>query len=102
MPGRFYGALVATPWARWSFWDRVDVSRERIHMRPSMRRHIVLDRAQVAFIEFEKDWRPLTWATNVRFHLVGGATAPKVFVPFRTNELRKTLEALGWPTRDRA
>lgn len=97
---RFFGALVATPWARWSFWDSVDVSREQLHLRPSLRKSIVLKRAQVEYVGFEKDWRPFTWATNVRFHLVGGAMVPKVFVPASTRRLRATLEEHGWRTRD--
>jgi hypothetical protein len=97
---KFYGAIVSSPWVRGSFWDRVDVSRESIHLRPWMRTNILLDRARVEYVGFEKDWRPLTWATNVRFHLVGGGTATKIFVPARTRALRDAIEELGWPTQD--
>ncbi|WP_332644004.1 hypothetical protein [Aeromicrobium sp.] len=97
----FHGALVASPWTRGSFWDRVDVTVERIHLRAWLRKNIVIDREQITAIEFEKVRGPFIWATNVRFLLSDGTTAPKLFVPFRTRSFRRALETLDWPTQDR-
>lgn len=98
---RFRGAVVASPWTRGSFWDHVDVGEEQIHMHPWLRKPTVIERDRTSAVEFEKDQRPLIWATNVRFLRSDGTAAPKLFVPFRTRKLRLTLDALSWPTTDR-
>ena len=100
---RFRGALVVSPWTRGSFWDRVDLTSERICLRPCLRKTIVLDRSEVRAVEFEevRSLLTMTWATNVRFQLVNGTHAPKLFIPARPRRLRRTLESLGWMTQDR-
>lgn len=101
-PEKFRGALVAGPWTSGVFWDRVNVTRDRIHLNPWLRRKIVLDRHQVQVIEFESVRLPLWWTTNVRFLLVDGTMAPKLFNPASTRRFRQALESHDWPTTDRA
>jgi hypothetical protein len=98
---RFHGAIVASPSIRGSFWDRVDVSREHIHLRPWLRKNIVVDRDLADSIEYEQDRGPFTWATNVYFRFSDGTYSPKLFVPARPQKLRNALGELGWPVKDR-
>ena len=77
------------------------MTREQIRLHPWLRKRVVLDRPQVKVVEFETVRLPLWWTTNVRFHLIGGTTAPKLFNPGRTRRFRRCLESLGWPTCDR-
>ena len=52
-PQRFRGSLVASPWTKGVFWDRVDVTREQIRLHPWLRKRVILDRPQVKVVEFE-------------------------------------------------
>lgn len=100
-PTRFHGTLSASIWIHWSAWDRIDVTEAHILMRPWLREHVLIERDRVDFVEFEKDWRPLTWTSIVRFRFTDGTTAPTVFFPWHTRHFREALETLGWPTQDR-
>ncbi len=57
-------------------------------------------RTRSNLVELRKMGLPLIWKTDVRFWLVYGGYARKLFVPFRSGRLRSTLERFGWSVTD--
>jgi hypothetical protein len=98
----FHGSIVSRAWVRGAFWDRVDVDRERITLRPWLRRRRVIDRSAIDAIGFEPVMVPLMWNTNVRFLRDGQDVVPLLFTPSSQQRFRHALSDLGWPVEDLA
>lgn len=98
----FHGSIVSRAWVRGAFWDRVDVDRERITLRPWLRRRRVVERDSVDTVGFEPVMLPLMWSTNVRFQREGRDVVPLLFTPTSQQRFRQTLRDLNWPVVDMA
>src|SRR5947207_1774284 len=98
----FHGMLVPRVWIRGFFWDRVDVQRDQIVLRPWLRRRRVVNRDSVDTVGFEPVMLPLMWKTNIRFLRDGQDVVPLLFAPGFKRRFRQALEDLGWPVVDLA
>jgi hypothetical protein len=49
----FHGTLVPRVWIRGFFWDRVDVERDQLVLRPWLRRRRVINRDSLDAVGFE-------------------------------------------------
>jgi hypothetical protein len=98
----FHGMLVPRVWIRGFFWDRVDIDRDQITLRPWLRRRRVVERSSLDAVGFEPVMLPLMWATNVRFLRTGHDVVPLLFTPTFQQRFRKALDDLGWPIVDLA
>ena len=84
------------------FWDVPGIEQEKVILQPLWRRHVVIERPELALVEFERQWLPPFWMkTIVRFRLDDGSHVPKVVVPLWSRYLRSSFEALGWPVERR-
>jgi hypothetical protein len=94
----FRGAVVSSELIHGVLFDRVVIDDEGIELRPIGRRRLVLHRAEVEAVEFERQWAPPFWVkTVIRFRFDDGAYAPKSVVPNRTRAVRTALIEAGWP-----
>jgi hypothetical protein len=98
----FHGGIASRTWIHVSFWDRVDVSADRIVLRPWLRRQRVVDRASIDTIGFEPVMLPLMWKSNIRFLRDGRDVLALMFTPAFKGRFRRALEDLGWPVVDLA
>jgi hypothetical protein len=98
----FHGMLVPRVWIRGFFWDRVDIDRTQITLRPWLRRRRVVERASIDAVGFEPVMLALMWATNVRFLSAGHDVVPLLFTPTSQQRFRRALDDLGWPVVDLA
>jgi hypothetical protein len=97
----FRGAVVSSELIHGVFVDRVVIDDEVIELHPLGRRGLVLDRAEVEAVEFERQWAPPFWVkTVIRFRFDDGAYAPKIVVPNRTRAVRAALLEAGWPVAE--
>jgi hypothetical protein len=94
----FRGAVVSSELIHGALFDRAVIDDEVIGLRPIGRRRLVLHRAEVEAVEFERQWAPPFWVkTVIRFRFDDGAYAPKSVVPNRTLAVRTALIEAGWP-----
>jgi hypothetical protein len=98
----FHGMIVPRAWIRGVFWDRVEVDRDQITLRPWLRRRRVVNRDSVDAVGFEPIKLPLMWKTNIRFLRGGQDVVPVLFTPGFKQRFRQALEDLGWPVVDLA
>jgi hypothetical protein len=98
----FHGTLVPRAWIRGVFWDRVDVERDQITLRPWLRRQRVVNRDSIDSIGFEPLMLPLVWSTSVRFLRDEQDVVPLLFTPDFRRRFRRALEDCGWPVVDLA
>src|SRR5438477_11569587 len=75
----FNGMIVPRAWIRGVFWDRVDVDRHQITLRPWLRRPRVVFRDSIDAVGFEPIMLPLMWKTNIRFLRDGQDVVPLLF-----------------------
>ena len=82
------------------FFDTVTVSRDRLLLRPFLRRTIEIGREEIGAVELERQWLPpFLMKTVCRIRFADGSYAPKVIVPGAPKALGRSLVAFGWPMR---
>jgi len=97
----FHGDIVPDRiWMRGIPWDRVDVERDKIVLRPWLRPRRAIDRAAVDAVGFQQIKIPFMNGTDVRFLREEQDVVPVVFHPLKLERFREALEDLGWPVSD--
>ena len=96
----FHGSLFLKSRVKGVFGHRVELSPSQLTLRPWARPNRTLAWAEVTMVEIHRVRLPLWWRTYVRFRLVDGVRASKLFTPWRVRALREALGDLGWAMSD--
>jgi hypothetical protein len=93
---RSRGALSRGKRTRGQPSDIVEVSADRIAMRPLLGPDIILIRSNIQRVEVRRVRQPLWWSNDFYFRMVDGTRAPKLFRPLRTKHFLRILNEFNY------